>query len=137
MDTLISRVTNPVTQTALFIYHRTHWFTDKEAWMLFRLFAYIETLGWTLLITAIIWRYLDPTAGAIAVSFAGTIHGLFFGLYFLFVFLTARSMEWGFWRISLALLAGMPPFTSLIFEQAMTRHRTANPPQVTPPVDMS
>lgn len=115
------------------VYHRTHWFTDKEAWMLFRLFAFAEVVGWTLLISAIIYRKFDLPLDDIFVSIAGTVHGLFFGLYFIFVIITARSMLWGPVRTSTALLAGMPPYTSLVFERAMTYHRKKYPAHVEPP----
>ena len=36
-------------------YNHTHWFTDKEAWFIFRLGAFMEATGWTLLISAIIY----------------------------------------------------------------------------------
>lgn len=115
------------------VYNKTHWFTDKEAWMLFRLFAFVEAIGWTMLIGAIIYRKFDMPGYEIAISIAGTTHGLFFSLYFLFVLLTARSMEWGFWRVSAALAAGMPPYTALIFEKVMSWHRKAYPVFIRPP----
>ena len=118
------------------VYHKTHWFTDKEAWMLFRLFAFVETIGWTLLISAIIYRGFDLPGYAIAISIAGMLHGLFFSLYFLFVFLTARSMQWGFWRVTAALIAGMPPYTSFIFEKIMAYHRKKQPVYVEPPMNI-
>lgn len=113
-----------------------HWFTDKEAWMLFRMFAFTEAVGWTLLISAIIYRRLDLPGYEIAISIAGTMHGLFFSLYFLFALLTARSMEWGFWRISAALLAGMPPYTSLVYERLIAYQRKKYPRHIAEPPDM-
>ncbi len=118
------------------IYNHTHWFTDREAWTLFRLFAFIETFGWTLLISAIIYRRFDLPLDTIFVSIAGTLHGLFFTLYILFVLLTARSMMWGFWRVSGALLAAMPPYTSLLYEKIMAYHRKKYPVYVEPPSDI-
>ena len=72
----------------------------------------------------------------IAVSLAGTTHGLLFILYFVFVFLTARSMMWGFWRVSGALIAGVFPYTSLLYEQMMAYDRRKRPVKVEPPVDI-
>lgn len=115
------------------VYNRTHWFTDHEAWVLFRFFAFLEAVGWTLLISAIIYRRFNLPLDDIFISIAGTVHGLFFGLYFLFVLLTARSMNWGIWRVSGALLAGMPPYTAVVYEQIMAWHRKKHPPRVTPP----
>lgn len=123
----------PVAKVVARIYNKTHWFTDKEAWVLFRFFAFLEAVGWTLLISAIIYRRFDMPLDDIFVSIAGTLHGAFFGLYFVFVIITARSMLWGFWRVSGALLAGMPPYTSLLYEQIMARHRKKHPVHVEPP----
>jgi integral membrane protein len=118
------------------LYNKTHWFTDKEAWTLYRVFAFTEAIGWTLLISAIIYRSLHMPGAAIAISIAGTVHGLLFSLYFLFVLLTARSMKWGPWRISAALLSGMPPYMSLIYEKIIAYHRRKYPVYVEPPADI-
>ena len=124
-----------VAHTVNHIYHGTHWFTDKQAWTLFRLFAFMEIVGWTLLISAIIYRKFNLPLDDVFVSMAGRIHGMVFSLYFLFVLLTARSMLWGFWRVAAALLAGMPPYTALIFEKAMAYHRKKYPVYVEPPTE--
>ena len=116
------------------LYNKTHWFSDEDAWKLFRLLAFLVALGWTLLIGAIIYRSNDLPGAAILVSISGRLHGVFFLLYFVFVLLTARSMAWGFWRISLALLAGVLPYTSLVFERIMAHHRRRYPVVVAQPV---
>ena len=100
------------------------------------MFAFGEAIGWTLLISAVTYRAFDMPGYAIAVSIAGMMHGLFFSLYFLFVCITARSMGWGFWRVSGALLSGIPPYTSLIFEKIMAYDRKKRPVYIEPPVDI-
>ncbi|MEO5949971.1 MAG: DUF3817 domain-containing protein [Candidatus Saccharimonadales bacterium] len=132
----IPRMFNTLTQKVSFVYNKTHWFTDKEAWTLYRIVAFGEAFGWTLLISAITYRAFHLPGYAIAVSIAGMTHGLFFSLYFLFVFLTARSMKWGFWRMSGALVTGIAPYTSLIFEKIMARDRKKRPIYVEPPEDI-
>jgi len=119
----------------VWLYNKTHWFTDQEAWAVFRFFAILEAVGWTLLVIAIIYRALGLPEAPSVVSFAGHLHGIGFGLYFLFVFLTARSMEWGIGRIGVAVVAGMPPYGSILFEQFMARQRKKQPVYVTPPVE--
>jgi integral membrane protein len=114
-------------------YNKTHWFTDAEAWGIYRFFAILEAVGWTLLILAIAYRYTGWPHADSVVSFAGHIHGIGFGLYFIFTLLVARSMEWGIWRVGTAIVAGMPPYGSLIFEQIMAWHRKKVPPTVKPP----
>jgi integral membrane protein len=115
------------------LYDKTHWFTDQEAWGVFRFFAILETVGWTLLIFAIVYRRLGLPEADSVVSFAGHLHGMGFVLYFIFALLVARSMEWGIWRIGIAVVAGMPPYGSIIFEQLMGRHRKKQPVYVEPP----
>jgi integral membrane protein len=117
----------------VWLYNKTHWFTDKEAWGIYRFFAILETVGWTLLISAIIYRRLGLPEADSVISFAGHLHGLGFVLYFLFVFLTARSMQWGIGRIAIAVVAGMPPFGSIVFEQLMAHYRKKQPAYVQPP----
>ncbi len=117
----------------IWLYDKTHWFTDKEAWGIFRFFAILEAVGWTLLISAIVYRRLGLPEADSVISFMGHLHGLGFVLYFLFTLLTARSMGWGIWRIGMAIVAGMPPYGSIVFEQIMARDRRKNPVFVTPP----
>lgn len=118
----------------VWLYNKTHWFTDSEAWAIFRFFAILEAVGWTLLISAIIYRRLGLPEADSVISFAGHLHGIGFIFYFLFTFLVARSMGWGLWRITLAVCAGMPPYGSIVFEQIMARYRRRKPVYVAPPV---
>lgn len=136
MDTsmpLYKKLTNPIFTALKSVYNKTHWFTDKEAWMLFRLFAFCETAGWTMLISAIIYRNFHMPGGEIAVSIAGTVHGLLFSMYFIFVVITARSMQWGVKRVVPAIIAGMPPYASLVFEKVMAHDRNRRPVYIEPP----
>ena len=124
-----------VQQKFLRLYNATHWFSDKEAWLLFRTSAFLETLGWTLLISAIVYRRLEMPNPDIVISIAGRLHGVFFLLYFIALLLLARSMEWKALRIIIALAAGVPPYGSLVFEKYIARLRKATPPKVQPPKD--
>ena len=132
---LYRKVADAVVRGVSFVYNKMHWFTDKDAWAMYRLFAILEAVGWTLLISSIIYRKFDLPADDLMVSIAGRIHGVFFALYFIFVLITVRSMMWGFWRTTGALLAGMPPYTSLVFEKIMAYHRKKYPKFVTPPTE--
>lgn len=115
------------------IYDKTHWFSDADAWMLFRLAAIVEAVGWTLLISAIVSRRLGMPGADIAVSMAGTVHGVFFLVFFVILLVTARSMEWGPWRLGSGLIAGNIPYASIAFERLMTWHRRKFPPRVPAP----
>ena len=133
MHSIISAVARPIMRPIIFLYNKTHWFTDAEAWAVYRFFAIMESCGWTMLILAIIYRRLGLPEAPSVVSFAGHIHGVIFLLYFIIVLVTVRSMEWKWLRTGLALVAGMPPYGSLVFELLLARDRRKNPPQVTPP----
>ncbi|HVS58307.1 MAG TPA: DUF3817 domain-containing protein [Candidatus Saccharimonadales bacterium] len=92
-------------------------FTEAEAWMLFRIAALAEAFGWTLLITGLaIQRYHLP-GQKIAVPIAGQIHGTFFIAYFGMLIATYASLRWPRKKFLLAVLAGVPPYGSLLFEQ--------------------
>ena len=120
----------------LFMYDQMHWFTDKEAWWIYRLGCFLEAIGWSLLIGAIIYRRFDLPLDDAFISVAGRIHGMFFVAYFAAVLATFRSMGWGFWRLAGALAAGVPPFTSLLFEQIMAWHRKKYPVVIDPPKNL-
>lgn len=119
-----------------FIYDKTHWFTDKEGWAIYRLAAFGETVGWSMLIGAIIYRSFDLPGYEIAIGLAGRFHGILFVLYFIGVLITARSMGWGLLKITGALLAGIPPYTALVYEQLMAYLRKNKPVYVAPPANL-
>jgi len=127
-------ITRSATAKLRWLYDKTHWFTDAEAWAVFRFFAILEAVGWTLLIGAIVYRALGLPEAPSVISFAGHLHGIGFGFYFLFVFLTARSMEWRWGYVTTAVIAGMPPYGSLVFEQIVGARRRKHPVYVEPPV---
>ncbi|MGH7217852.1 MAG: DUF3817 domain-containing protein [Candidatus Microsaccharimonas sp.] len=122
-----------VARPIVFVYHKTHWFTDKEAWDVFRFFAFAEVVGWSMLIFGIVYRNLGLPEGPSVVSFAGHTHGMIMACYYVIVLVTARSMEWGPWRVIAALIAGIPPYGTVVFERIMAHHRKAHPLQVAPP----
>jgi integral membrane protein len=92
-------------------------FTDEEAWMLYRLAAFSEAVGWTLLIIGIACKELPVWWNQIPVGIAGRVHGVLFLIYFVAVLLLAPSMGWSWKRIFFACLFGNPPYGSLVFEK--------------------
>jgi len=91
-------------------------FTEDEGWMLFRIAAYAEAFGWTLLITGIaIERYLIP-GNTIPVQIAGQIHGTLFLGYALAALGLYPTLRWSRKPALVALLASVPPYGSLLFE---------------------
>ena len=123
----------PLTLRATDIYGKMHWFSDKDAWMLFRLAAVTEAIGWTLLLAAILQKYLGVPWVEFTLPIAGSIHGVFFLVYFVFAIVTPRSMEWGWKKIIMALMLGNVPYGSLVFEQYVARQRRQHPPEIVSP----
>jgi integral membrane protein len=98
-------------------------FTDREAWNLFRLAAFGEAFGWTLLISGLIFtRYVTP-GNNIAIDIAGQIHGTIFLVYIAAVVVLHPSMRWSPRRTLIAGLVSVPPYGTLVFEQWAARQR--------------
>lgn len=101
-------------------------FTEAEAWMLFKLAAFAEAIGWTLLIAGIlIARYVTPGNND-AVFIAGNIHGTIYLCYFVAPLVLYPSLGWSRWKSVSAVIAGVPPYGSLIFEQWAAHKRRAH-----------
>jgi integral membrane protein len=98
-------------------------FTDGEAWFLFKTAAYLETLGWILLVTGIAFKILELPGYLYVLPIGGSLHGLFIVIYTLIVFFTHRSMKWGVVRFVIAELASLAPFLALAFELWVARQR--------------
>src|ERR1700761_2919701 len=96
-------------------YENTRPFTDAEAWMLFRIAAFAEAIGWKLLIAGIlISHYLTPGNND-AVFIAGNIHGTIYLCYFLAPLVLYPSLGWSRLQAVSAVIAGVPPYGSLLF----------------------
>lgn len=110
-----------------------HWFSDEDAWKIFRLAALTEAFTWTALIAAIIIRNNDLWGGEIAVSIAGTVHGSMLLVYITLVCVLARSMEWGWVRIMMSLIAGNIPLATIPLEKMLAKYRRRYPVKIPAP----
>jgi len=111
--------------TLLRRYESARPFTEAEAWLLYRIAAFAEACGWTLLIAGIlIERYLTP-GNDTAVLIAGNIHGTIFLCYFVAPIILYPSLGWSRLRALTALVSGVPPYGSLLFEQWAAHKRHA------------
>jgi integral membrane protein len=99
-------------------------FTEAEAWNLFRMAALAEGIGWLLLISGIYIRSLGGFGSGVAVPIAGRVHGIFFIAYFMALLAVSTSLRWRWRFVLLGLLAGVPPFGSIVFEQLMAYSRS-------------
>jgi len=101
-------------------------FTEAEAWWLFRAVAFAEAIGWTILIIGLLIRHYGLASHNIAVPIAGQIHGMIFLTYFGILLAVYSSLRWSRLQFLLALMAGVPPYGSLVFERwaAWRRHNS-------------
>lgn len=100
-------------------------FTENEAWLLFRIAAIAEAVGWTILIAGIlIERYVTPGNNA-AVLIAGQTHGMIFFGYLVAALGLYPSLGWSRLKALCALIISVPPYGTLLFEQwaAYKRHK--------------
>ncbi len=100
-------------------------FTENEAWLLFRIAAIAEAVGWTILIVGIVTeRYITPGNNA-AVLIAGQTHGMIFFGYMVAAVGLYPSLGWSRFRVLCALVISVPPYGTLLFEQwiAHGRHK--------------
>ncbi len=93
-------------------------FTDDEAWLLFKIAAFGEAIGWSLLIVGVYCKSLSVAWHDIPVAIAGRIHGTLFLVYIVAVLVLSPSLRWSLPRILLAGLCSVPPYSSLMYELA-------------------
>jgi integral membrane protein len=90
-------------------------FTEEEAWLLFKLAAFAEAIGWTLLIIGIcLTNYVFHSR--VPVVLAGRTHGILFSIYIMAVLTLAPSLGWKWKRTIIAGLFSVPPYGTLLFE---------------------
>jgi integral membrane protein len=91
-------------------------FTEKEAWGLFRIAAFVETFGWTLLIIGIIAVMMKWPQAEAVIAVAGSIHGILYIFYVFIVIFAHRALHWSVWRFIFAELISVVPYGALVFE---------------------
>lgn len=99
-------------------------FREEEAWLLFKIAAFAEAFGWTLLILGILSQRLWFHSN-IPVLITGQLHGTIFLGYISAALGLYPSLGWPRRQAIAAAVASVPPYGSLIFEQwaAHQRHR--------------
>lgn len=98
-------------------------FSQTEAWNIFRLAAFAEAVGWTLLISAIIIQHYHLSGAGVAIPIAGQIHGAIFIGYFGVLIAVYSSLGWSRKKALAAIVAGVPPYGTLLFELWAARKR--------------
>lgn len=91
-------------------------FSESEGWLLFKIAAIAEACGWTFLIAGIsISKYLMH-GNQVPVIIAGQFHGVLFLSYAVASVGLYPTLRWSRKRACIALLASIPPYSSLAFE---------------------
>lgn len=99
-------------------------FREEEAWLLFKIAAFAEAFGWTLLILGILSQRLWFHSNT-PVLITGQLHGTIFLGYIAAALGLYPCLGWPRRQAFAAAVASVPPYGSLIFEQwaAYRRHR--------------
>lgn len=98
-------------------------FSEDDAWGLYRIIALAEAGGWTLLIIGILVQHFSWPGKTVAVPITGQIHGTIFLAYFGILLTIYSSLRWSRRKFLVAILAGVPPYGTLVFEQWAERNR--------------
>jgi integral membrane protein len=86
----------------------------------FRIAAVTEAVSWTGLLIAMVFKYL-VVHDAVGVHVFGPIHGVLFLAYLAVAVLVWRRHGWSTRIGVIALLAGVPPFGTVVFERWASR----------------
>lgn len=100
-------------------------FTDREAWFLFRWSAWLETLGWTLLLIGILFQVTKWPGDTWFLPVGGSLHGLFVIAYMLIAFFAHRSFthKWSIKKMLVAEAISVIPYGALAFELYVAHER--------------
>jgi integral membrane protein len=82
----------------------------------FRIVAVAEAISWLGLLIGMLFKYAFAH-NAVGVHIFGPIHGVVFVSYVLVALLVRSPLRWNSRTTLVALLASIPPFGSLVFEQ--------------------
>ena len=88
---------------------------------LFRVFALLETITWTMLIVAMLLKYVVGV-GDWPVSIAGFVHGLVFIAYALQAAVVAVNQRWKLGLAALAVASAVVPYATIPMERWLARH---------------
>lgn len=89
----------------------------------FKQICLAEAISWFFLFTAMIWIRVEPESifAIIYISTIGSIHGLFFTLYLLFVPSTRKIYSWDDEDSIFALISAFFPFATIWIDKKLAR----------------
>lgn len=91
-----------------------------------RIAAVAEAVSWTGLLIGMVFKYL-VVRDAVGVHVFGPIHGAMFLAYLTISVLVWRRQPWSTRTGVLALLSGIPPYGTVVFERWATRNGRLEP----------
>lgn len=97
----------------------------------FRVVAVAEAISWGGLLVAMAFKY--GLGMPLGVTICGWIHGLVFTAYIVTSLVVFSPLRWKFPVLLLALLASVPPLTSVVFERWATRRGWMTPAESAEP----
>jgi integral membrane protein len=95
-----------------------------QAFRVFRITAVAEAISWTGLLVGMFLKHITETT-EMGVWLFGRLHGALFVAYLAAALWVARSERWSIGRTLVALVASIPPLTTLLFERWVTGRREA------------
>jgi len=95
-----------------------------QPYRVFRVTAIAEAVSWTGLLAGMYLKHIAGTTEA-GVWLFGRLHGALFVAYVVAALWTARAERWSLGRTTMALLASIPPLTTVIFERWVARRRAS------------
>lgn len=87
---------------------------------IFAIIAFIEAFTWAGLLVGMYVKYVPETTDQI-VSVFGALHGGTFLIYLVVTLVAGIRLRWLWWEIALALLASVPPLTTIPVEVWLRR----------------
>lgn len=104
--------------------------STKAAALMFRVVAIAEAFSWAGLLIAMFFKYVIEL-GEGGVPTLGMVHGVLFVGYVVTSLVVFRALEWRVKTLGLALVSGILPFTSAVFESWALRTGKLDGPDVT------
>ncbi len=96
-----------------------------QAFRVFRITAVAEAISWTGLLVGMFLKHITETT-EMGVWLFGRLHGALFVAYLAAALWVARAERWSIGRTLLALVASIPPLTTLLFERWVTQRRRSD-----------
>lgn len=105
------------------MHKKLQFFSEIEAWNLFRFAAFGEAIGWTLLITGIVYKHLQLRNSEQVLTVLGQTHGTLFVGYLFIVLAVSASLGFSRLQFILATAMSVPPYGTLVYEKWLSHWR--------------